>query len=257
MLYLEPFLVAAGRRDVSTSRVRGSAVLLAMVLVIAVCFTPARAHETDQFTLPANGGFADLGPDVTQWYYDVLSGGVDRANAAIADGLARHAPDDEMAVLESVDDVVKSVDGMCLGGNPMVDSVEKALQSPWLQAKHPGQRIYFRRGYHNIYEHAFFIFDYRILSRLFFGSTVKVFGVYIGTDKFAHFSAIGISYYWNYQKALRAGASETEAMRQAVAFGTTGPMSEAGVMGTGQHRRLRQRRPGRELRGLPVLSQPH
>jgi hypothetical protein len=84
---------------------------------------------------------------------------------------------------------------------------------------------------HNIYEHAFTPFDYRVFSRWFFASTIKVYGVYFGTDKIGHFTDMGIAYYCTWQQARANGATEEQAMAAAVRLGTQGPGSEDGWLG--------------------------
>ena len=43
----------------------------------------ALGHETDQFTTPIGREFADLGPFLNQWAYDLLDDGVNKTNAEI------------------------------------------------------------------------------------------------------------------------------------------------------------------------------
>ncbi len=191
----------------------------------------AVAHETDQFTLPADGDFADLGPDVTGWYYQLLANAAGRANARIGAAIRGGQSAEAVAKLQSPVEVVNAVDQACLRGNDIVDALESVLASPAFQRRHPGRRTCFRQGYSNIYEHAFWPWQPQILSRFWFGSTVRVFGHLVGTDKFGHFTAIGVSYYWRYAGAQQAGADERAAMAEAVRFGTEGKWSEADLMG--------------------------
>jgi hypothetical protein len=83
-----------------------------------------------------------------------------------------------------------------------------------------------------IYKFAFFPLDYRGWSHVaFFSSTIKVYGVYMGTDKIGHFTDEGIEYYYRWLSARQAGKSEREAVAEAVRVGTDGFMSEAGMLG--------------------------
>ncbi len=210
---------------------RAVGMMLAAVVAAAGPAATAGAHETDQFTLPATDDLADLGPDVTRWYYEALAAGVARANDRIDAAIRAGRPANEVDELEKPTGLVDAVDASFLRGNDIVDSVEQELASPAMARRHPGRRVFFREADHNIYDGAFSIFDPRILSRFWFGSTIKLFGHLVGTDKFGHFSAIGISYYWRYAEARRYGATEGEATRAAVRFGTTGRWSEADLMG--------------------------
>jgi hypothetical protein len=204
-----------------------------LLMSFGMPLTPtASAHETDQFTAPDPSHFVDLGPQLTAWYYDALQQAVDRANARIDAAVRREALPGELAALESTDDIVKTVDAGFLPGNDLVDSLERELADEQASGKHPpGKLLRYRDIGHNIYTHAFFILDYKYLSRFVYSSTIKAFGVMVGTDKFGHFSSMGVSYYWAYEMARRRGASEEQAMHRAVAIGTDGTMSEAGLMG--------------------------
>ena len=220
---------AAGpNRTVRHAGIVAIAVALSAVALVA---GPASAHETDQFTLPAENDFADLGPDVTRWYTEAVSEGVDRANGRIADAICRCKSPLEVSIAEGPGAVVDAVDASFLRGNDIVEAVERELASPEMQRRHPGRRVFFREADHNIYDGAFSLFQPQILSRYWFGSTIKLFGHFVGTDKFGHFSAIGIAYYWRYTLARNAGATEAEATAEAVRFGTEGKWSEADLMG--------------------------
>ena len=209
--------------------------LLALAAAIGcggICPTSALAHETDQFTLPADrDDFADLGPDFNRWYTEALSAAVARLNADVDEAIARHAPEQEIVDHASIDSVVGAVDAACLRGNDIVDALERELAGPDLARRHPAGRVCYREADANMYQHAFWICDPRILSRYWFGSTVKVYGHLVGTDKFGHFTAIGVSYYFRYAAAVGAGQTTDEATATAVRFGTTGRMSEDQLMG--------------------------
>ncbi len=137
---------------------------------------------------------------MTRWYYEGAGGRRGPGERRIADAIARCRPADVVGELQTPAQLVNAVDRTCLRGNDIVDAVEAELASPEMRGRHPGRRVVFREADHNIYEHAFSVLDPRILSRFWFGSTVKLFGHLVGTDKFGHFTAIGVSYYWRYAR---------------------------------------------------------
>ena len=74
------------------TRSRLTAVLSALVALAAaglMAAPEARAHETDQYTLPRRD-FADLGPYFNAYFYDAIERGVKRVNDRIAS--ARGSP---------------------------------------------------------------------------------------------------------------------------------------------------------------------
>src|SRR5581483_4470203 len=87
--------------------------------------------------------------------------------------------------------------------------------------------------FNGMYRFAFLPLDPRGLSHLaFFSSTIKVYGVYMGTDKLGHFTDEGINYYYTWLAARQSGAPERDAIAAAVRKGTQGFMSESGMLGS-------------------------
>ena len=66
---------------------RSHRLAIAIALVGLFCASPARAHETDQFTVPLGRKTADLGPHMAQWAYDAIERGVEDANSRIEQAL--------------------------------------------------------------------------------------------------------------------------------------------------------------------------
>src|SRR5262245_55831415 len=65
-------------------RIAAGFVVVAIFLAGAV---PAFAHETDQFTVPPDREFADIGNTITRWAYRAVEAGVDRTNSRIRDAI--------------------------------------------------------------------------------------------------------------------------------------------------------------------------
>lgn len=191
------------------------------------------AHETDQFTVPRDRKFADLGDYFNRWAYVAISHGVDQANAAISQAAARHAPATVMADLQSPSRVTMAVRSQWPWSVTQIETFERVLRSPGMSKRYPGRVVAYGERFDGVYRYAFFPLDWRQLSHLaFFSSTMKVYGTYMGTDKFGHFTDEGISYYYAYREAIDGGADERHAVAAAVRIGTDGIMSESGMLGT-------------------------
>jgi hypothetical protein len=83
------------------------------------------------------------------------------------------------------------------------------------------------------YSHLPLLPDVRQIGRMTFmrSSTVKVHGTYIGTDKFAHFVAMGYWYYTYYLGARCTGKDQEEAIAIARNIGKNGLVSEKWLVG--------------------------
>ena len=192
----------------------------------------AAAHETDQFAIPPDRQFADLGDYFNRWAYHAMTHGVEQANSQIHAAMSRHAPEGVIADLQSASRVTMAVRGQWPWSVTQIETFEKILRSPQMRQRYPGRIVAYGDRFNGAYENAFFPLDIRQFAHiLFFSSTIKVFGTYMGTDKFGHFTDEGISYYYEYRKARDAGADEVEAVAAAVRHGTHGLMSERGMLG--------------------------
>src|SRR3954451_12576232 len=207
--------------------------------VICLCFLAmlawqvgALAHETDQFTVPPGRTFADLGEYLNRWAYDAIERGRAVANANIRDAIERHAPPEEVAELQSPARVTLAVRQQWPWSVSQIEKFEDVLKSPEMKRRYPGRIVAYQDRVGGIYQFAFLPFDLRGLSHVaFFSSTIKVYGVYMGTDKLGHFTDEGIEYYYRWLDARQAGKSEREAVAEAVRVGTDGLMSESGMLG--------------------------
>jgi len=210
---------------------RTSAVCLCFLVSIALPAV-APAHETDQFTVPPGRNFADLGEYLNRWAYSAIEHGRSVANARIREAIDRHAPPEEVAELQSPERVTLAVREQWPWSVSQIEKFEDVLAAPQMKRKYPGRIVAYQDRIGGIYQFAFLPFDLRGLSHVaFFSSTIKVYGVYMGTDKLGHFTDEGIEYYYKWLAARQAGKPEREAVAEAVRAGTEGFMSEAGMLG--------------------------
>jgi len=66
---------------------------------------------------------------------------------------------------------------------------------------------------------------------MFKGSTLKIYGSYLGTDKFGHFHDLGHIYFRSYLRRRNRGLSHEEAQRRVVNLFSKGPISERAFIG--------------------------
>lgn len=202
---------------------------LALLLAATI---PAWGHETDQFTWPGNREFADLGREMNAWMYDAIERGVEKTNAEIRRCVENKGSESELAQLQSQEQIVKAVNGSLPWAMDVIEGWEKKSRSEELKRRYPGRVIGYKEPFKNIYQHVHFPLDPRQFFRLFLGSTLKVYGTYLGTDKIGHFTDMGMNYYRDYSKQLRAGKSPQEAEAEAVRLGTEGLIfAESGMLG--------------------------
>ena len=208
--------------------IRGSVLILIFACVVAGWITPLSAAETDQFTTPIGREFADLGPFLNQWVYDLLDDGVNKTNAEIR---AVIEIGNDPASIQTPEYLISNIHNSLPWSVHQIENFEWLFLSDNMRLRYPGRLVSYREIDHNIYEHAFGPLDYRVFSRWFFASTIKVYGTYLGTDKIGHFTDEGIAYYWAWHEARNHGATEAQALAAAVRIGTEGPGSEDGWLG--------------------------
>lgn len=205
---------------------------ICVALLVLVGVSAACAHETDQFTVPPNRKFADLGDYFNRWAYRAIAQGVNVTNTQIHRGLDQHVLAGVLEELQSGPHVTMTVRTQWPWSVTQIEEFERELRSPEMRDQYPGRVVAYGERFAGVYEHAFSPLDMRAWAHiLFFSSTIKVYGTYVGTDKFGHFTDEGINYYFEYRKWKDAGASEQEAIAHAVRLGTDGPMSEDGLLG--------------------------
>lgn len=191
---------------------------LVVVLLLAWLALPPRASadETDNFYLPLDTEFADLGEFLEALHTRAVEEGVRVVNNRIeralnikdparrAEVLARwHAPE----VL--AENVIRQF------GSRLIETmrIERALQASWARKSFPGKMVIHSDISMNLHGRA--ALDPRALLMFFQAGTIKANGVYFGTDKLLHFHQLGYRYYLHYRALLRGGLGPDEA-RQGV-----------------------------------------
>jgi ankyrin repeat protein len=207
------------------------AVLVATVAALALPSEPARAHETDQFSVPIGKQFADLSDYISNIAYDALTEGVEKTNSKIQKALARNASADELAELHGPDVIANDVYTSFPNAVVLIEDIENYVGRPAIQRKYPG-RIVGYQEFSYIYDHNFFPLDPRQVFKIWRASTIKVNGVYLGTDKIGHFTDMGMNFYKRYRAALKEGKSDEEARAAVIDFGTNDAiLGERGLIG--------------------------
>ena len=213
-------------------RIRLTAVLSAVVALAAaglMVAPEARAHETDQYTLPRRD-FADLGPYLNAYFYDAIERGVKRVNNRIAS--ARGSRPSEVKSLQQDSVIVHSVNSEFPNAMSVIEGLDIKFGSSSMRDAFPGEVTGFKESFTNIYEKAHFILDPRQLFRIWLAKTFCAYGVYMGGDKIGHFTDMGMNYWRSYDAARKKGANEDEATARAIELGTQGLIfSEEGMLG--------------------------
>jgi hypothetical protein len=201
--------------------------------VLCAC-VPARAHETDQYTLPLDRPMADLGDYFDAVHYKALREAVDQLNRETEAALADKDPrsrEPELNRIRSPLHIMQVVLDQFDDAFTEIQEVETELRGDWAKAAYPDQIVIWRPD-HWIYYGAHFFLDPRRFVLQFDSSTVKAYGVYFGTDKLSHFHHMGRIYFENYLIRREAGMSEEEAVAWVVReYSSEGPISEAGLLG--------------------------
>lgn len=194
------------------------AALLAALTVGLTLAPPARAHETDQYSLPLSPPFADLGPYLDAVHTLALERVVADLNADIDRVLAKPPGpwrEDRLARLHNPELLVDRVYAQFSDPFTEVLDVEHAVRTSWADRAFPGQRTaHWSLGW--IYSATHFPLDPRRFTLLFQASTIKAHGVYFGTDKLSHFHHMGRMYDEAYRAQRRAGRTHEQAVASIV-----------------------------------------
>jgi hypothetical protein len=157
---------------------------------------------------------------------------VNVTNTEIRRAMDDHKPAGVMEELQSGPHVTMAIRTQWPWSVTQIEEFEKVLASPEMREQYPGRVLAYGERFAGVYQWAFLPFDFRGWAHvLFFSSTIRVYGTYVGTDKFGHFTDEGINYYFEYRKWRDAGVSEREAVARAVLLGSHGLMSEDGLLG--------------------------
>lgn len=206
-------------------------------LALAVLALPplgARAHETDQYTLPLGREFADLRAYFSRFTYDAIATAVDFTNTAIGNSLSNGQPTAETQRLQSADFIANEVWANLFAAMPTNEAFDAALREDAIRERYPGLVVVYTPDQF-IYHDPLLAIDLTKFVRTFFGSaTVNVGGTLFGTDKFVHFVHMGKIYHSTYLGARDEGLTEAAAIARAVEISTGANffLSENGLLGT-------------------------
>ena len=229
--------------------------VIAGCLMVSALAEPARAHEVDQFTVPEDQAFADLGDYFNEYFINAVQEGVRRANWRIdvalgGDGSQFDHEDrrygsgalrtydtstggQTLSYLYSNDAVAHYVRKSVPDAVTLIEGLERELHKDKFQEQYPGEIVaYHPSDFDCVFARVHFPLDPRSLFRLWRSSSIKVNGVYLGTDKIGHFVDMGYRYYKVYSRLRNdKGFSERKAMHGAANAFNSGIMSETSVLG--------------------------
>ncbi len=204
------------RRLVVRAMKLAAAGCVALVLALSV---PCFGHETDQYTLPIGREFVDQGDYLTAYVYGAIDRGVKKTNARIRAEISAGRDPDRYHTQEAL---VAAVNREFPYAIVFIEDMDRKSTSIQWKDRSPG----YLPGYKP--PPVFRINPLRAWNC----GTMKVFGVYLGTDKLGHFTDMGKHYYDSYRAGIRRGESEEQALRRAVETGTNDPiLGESGVLG--------------------------
>ncbi len=208
--------------------------MLAAVLATAsMAFaSPALAHESEQYTLPAGRDFADLGPYFTRIMYDAVVGATAETNAAIEQAVGAGSSPSKLEALQSAEYIAGKVWDHIFIAIPMNELLDATLITESVQSQYPGL-VTMYRPIISIYDDPLLVIDLTKAVRTFFRSgTVSAGGTVFGTDKIIHFINIGRIYHGKYETRIKRGLPDNEAIKSAIASTSRNPLtSEHGVLG--------------------------
>ena len=198
------------------------------LLALALAAGPTAAHETDQFGLPIGREFADLGDFLTEWAFGAVDRGVKKLNKRV-DAAIKAGEDpgslDSLYSPATVADVVCHEFPMAVLG---IEEFDRRVHSSDWFVRYPGRLPGFEPP---PTLEKILLYPLNPL-RAWNCSTVKAYGVLVGTDKIGHFTDMGYRYFREYSQGLARGESQDAAFQRAIRLGSDDPiMSESGLLG--------------------------
>ncbi|HYE63391.1 MAG TPA: hypothetical protein VD997_15470 [Phycisphaerales bacterium] len=178
----------------------------------------ARAHETDQYTLPLDKKFADMGDWLDAVHCRAVEAAVARLNADTEKALAEPDAKKREAALNYIRNPRRAanlVHDAFSDAFHEIQDIESALRSGPMMQSYPQQVTGFRTD-DWIYRKTHYWIDPRNIVLMFKSSTMKAYGTYFGTDKLSHFHHMGWFYYDAYQHQIEKGATPEEASAYVV-----------------------------------------
>ncbi len=199
-------------------------------ILLSVLFAVAFATETDQFSVPRGQRMADLGPYFTHMVYDNLESARRQLNRGIEQSLKTNPSEADWWRSPGV--VARVMRRQFPQAQLLIEGLESRLYSKRFTRNYPGQLCAYK-------DHAT-IFSKRSLLdpgvpfTWHISSTMRIGGVYLGTDKIGHFFDKGSILVQHYFQQRGAGMSAEEAEASAVGLGTGDNiiLAESAVLGS-------------------------
>jgi len=191
--------------------------VLALLLVFA---SPVYGHEVDNYSVPFNQEYADVGPLIDAIAYRNLRHAVRNVNLQIDAARRRNAPPVEIERLQSPATITYAVRYAFPPTLSLIDDLERMLYSQEVRDMYPGLVTAYK-PFSCIYDHSSFILDPRQVFKLWRSSTIRIGDIYLGTDKIGHFLCKGYINYDLFTRELAKHGDRERAMRAAINLGTS------------------------------------
>jgi ankyrin repeat protein len=184
-------------------------------------------HETDPYIAPPGRDMPDLGSHFSRWFYDAIDRGVRAQNAkiraAVESGNAEQA-----RKLQTDVEIAHAVNREFPFAILMIQNLDSKYTSPAMRLKYPGTLPGYKPAPSMQQVMAFPLNPFRAWGC----AVMNLYGVQLGTDKIGHFTDMGMHYYQTYKGYLAKGESEQQAIRRAIAVGTSDPLKgESALLG--------------------------
>ena len=176
----------------------------------------------------------DVGPCISLAHYEVLDKITTKINESIRQALLITDPQRRSARLESLHSPRRLADMVRAEFGPgflETLGLESALRGATARSafRTDSRAAYKRMDW--IYAFAHLPIDPRCIPMSLASSTIRVYGHYLGTDKFGHFHDLGHFYFCDYTAKRNAGKPEDQAIREVVSTYSRGPLSETTTIG--------------------------
>ncbi len=207
-------------------RLRQIVIALGFVALLpGIAIEDVRASETDQFTLPAPP-LDDLGRDLGAMVLEIVSAEAARLNFRIADKTQSN-PGPAVETVDEREFVTHIYEQVGVG------VPESTLERAIRYGEFPGRNVRFQTSYsESIYAWVFAPVPFALMPAAS-SPTVRLYGVYLGTDKIGHIFQQGYEYFNLYDDARAGGAEEAVALAKAVKYGVLTELGLYGIMLTG------------------------
>jgi hypothetical protein len=184
-----------------------------LLAYLALAFISS-ADETDNFYLPLDQDFADLGDFLEAIHTKAVEEAVRVVNNRIERALNLKEPatkDRALARCHAPHPLAEAVIEQF--GSRLTETmrIERALRDAGARQSFPSKMVIHSAISMNLRGRA--ALDPRAMLMLFQAGTIKANGVYFGTDKLLHFHQLGYRYYTRYRSLLRSGLSAEEALQ--------------------------------------------